>query len=135
MEAYCVFLMGNYVALTSFQREYGIPDGNGNYVIETSWQSALQCGGPLGALIGVFLAGPITSKIGYRWATIGGLMVLNAFIFVMFFAKSLPIFFVSQLLEGIPVSDLSAGIECLLTLDSGVSSSPMLLHTAVRLYP
>lgn len=71
-------------------------------MIETSWQSALQVGGPLGALIGVFLAGPLTSWIGYRWATIAGLMSLNAAIFIMFFANSLPIFFVSQLLEGIP---------------------------------
>jgi SP family general alpha glucoside:H+ symporter-like MFS transporter len=29
-------------------------------------------------------------------------MVLNAFIFVFYFAKSLPIMFVAQLLEGIP---------------------------------
>lgn len=94
--------MGNYIALPAFRNEYGIPDGKGGMVIETSWQSALQMGGPLGALIGVFLAGPLTSWIGYRWATISGLMTLNAFIFVMFFANSLPVYFASQLLEGIP---------------------------------
>ena len=102
MEAYCVFLMGSFVALPAFRSEYGIPDGKGGMVIETSWQSALQVGGPLGALIGVFIAGPITSWIGYRWATIGGLMMLNGTIFIMFFANSLPIFFLSQLFEGIP---------------------------------
>ena len=102
MEAYCVFLMGNFIALPAFRRDFGIPDGSGGQVIETSWQSALQMGGPLGALIGVFLAGPLTSWIGYRWATIAGLMGLNATIFIMFFANSLPVFFASQLLEGIP---------------------------------
>jgi len=102
MEAYCVFLMGSFIALPAFRQEYGIPDGSGGMVIETSWQSALQMGGPLGALIGVFIAGPITSWIGYRWATIAGLMALNATIFCMFFANSLPVFFASQLLEGIP---------------------------------
>ncbi|KAK0644449.1 alpha glucoside transporter [Cercophora newfieldiana] len=102
MESYCVFLMGAFVAMPFFQDTYGVLDSEGNPQIEASWQSALQMGGPLGALIGVFLAGPITSKIGYRWATIGGLMVLNAFIFVFYFANSLAVMFVSQLLEGIP---------------------------------
>ena len=71
-------------------------------IIEAGWQSAFQAGGPLGALVGVLLAGPLTSRIGYRWATILGLMLLNAFIFVFYFGNSLPILFVSQLLEGIP---------------------------------
>jgi SP family general alpha glucoside:H+ symporter-like MFS transporter len=102
MEAYCVFLMGSFIALPAFKDAYGISDGNGGMVIETKWQSALQASGPLGALIGVFLAGPITSRIGYRWATIAGLMGLNAAIFCMYFANSLPIYFLSQLLEGIP---------------------------------
>jgi SP family general alpha glucoside:H+ symporter-like MFS transporter len=102
MESYCLFLMGSFVALPAFRLRYGIPDGSGGFVLESSWQSALQVGGPLGALIGVFIAGPITSRIGYRYATILGLMLLNAMIFVMFFANSLPVFFVSQLLEGVP---------------------------------
>ena len=108
MEAYCVFLMGNFVALPAFEIQYGIPlnhpdpERPWNKVIAASWQSALQMGGPLGAIIGVCLAGPLTSRIGYRWATITGLMLLNAFIFVFYFANSLPIMFVSQLLEGIP---------------------------------
>ena len=71
-------------------------------IIEAGWQSAFQAGGPIGALAGVLLAGPITSRIGYRWATIFGLMLLNAFIFVFYFGNSLPVLFVSQLLEGIP---------------------------------
>ncbi|KAH7371712.1 alpha glucoside transporter [Pyrenochaeta sp. MPI-SDFR-AT-0127] len=103
MESYCVFLMGNFIALPAFADDYGVfsPEKNKN-VIVASWQSALQMGGPLGAIIGVCLAGPLTSRIGYRWATITGLMFLNAFIFVFYFAKSLPIMFLSQLLEGVP---------------------------------
>ncbi|KAM7192039.1 alpha-glucosides permease MPH3 [Naviculisporaceae sp. PSN 640] len=102
MESYCVFLMGAFVAMDQFKREYGVVDKYGAWQIESSWQSALQMGGPLGAIIGVVIAGPITSRIGYRWATISGLMVLNAFIFVFYFANSLAIMFLSQLLEGVP---------------------------------
>lgn len=103
MESYCVFLMGNFIALPAFAKEYGVYNETQNkWLIVASWQSALQMGGPLGAIIGVLLAGPLTSRIGYRWATITGLMTLNAFIFVFYFANSLPVMFVAQLLEGIP---------------------------------
>lgn len=104
MESYDVFLIGNFVALPAFVQEYGVPDPNkpGTYVIEAKWQSALQVSGQLGALIGVFIAGPLTSKIGYRYATLTGLMLLNVFIFAFYFASSLPVIFVAQLLEGLP---------------------------------
>jgi SP family general alpha glucoside:H+ symporter-like MFS transporter len=103
MESYDVFLMGSFVALPAFKNDFGIINPKtGEMLIATKWQSALQVSGQLGALIGVFLAGPLTSRIGYRWATLTGLMLLNVFIFSMYFAKSLPVMFVSQLLEGIP---------------------------------
>ncbi|RXG50495.1 hypothetical protein VDGE_30018 [Verticillium dahliae] len=103
MESYCVFLMGNFIALPAFAAQFGVlNEATGKMIIETKWQSALQVGGPLGAIIGVCFAGPLTSRIGYRWATISGLMALNAFIFVFYFANSLPVILASQLLEGIP---------------------------------
>lgn len=103
MESYDVFLMGNFVALPAFKREFGVPvPGQDLPVIQTKWQSALQVSGQLGALIGVFVAGPLTSRIGYRYATLTGLMLLNAFIFVFYFANTLPVIFAAQILEGIP---------------------------------
>ncbi|KAK3072074.1 hypothetical protein LTR53_007505 [Teratosphaeriaceae sp. CCFEE 6253] len=103
MESYDVFLIGNFVALPAFVDKYGVINpATGLKVIATKWQSALQVSGQLGALIGVFLAGPLTSVIGYRWATLTGLMLLNVFIFAFYFANSLPVIFVAQLLEGLP---------------------------------
>ncbi|KAH7130932.1 general substrate transporter [Dactylonectria macrodidyma] len=103
MESYDVFLIGNFIALPAFTKKYGIyHESTDKWIIETKWQSALQVSGQLGALIGVMLAGPLTSRIGYRWATLTGLMLLNAFIFTFYFANSLPVIFVAQLLEGLP---------------------------------
>lgn len=103
MESYDVFLIGSFVALPAFRITYGVPDPGSQYpVIVTQWQSALQVSGQLGALIGVLLAGPLTSRIGYRWATLAGLMLLNIFIFVFYYAESMPVIFVAQLLEGLP---------------------------------
>ena len=103
MESYDVFLIGNFVALPAFTMKYGVHDAaTDKWVIVPKWQSALQVSGQLGALIGVFLAGPLTSRIGYRYATLTGLMLLNVFIFAFYFADSLPVIFVAQLLEGLP---------------------------------
>jgi len=103
MESYDVFLMGNFVALPAFTAKYGVYDPvTQSNVVVPQWQSALQVSGQLGALIGVFIAGPLTSRIGYRYATLTGLMLLNIFIFAFYFASSLPVIFVAQLLEGIP---------------------------------
>jgi len=103
MESYDVFLMGNFLALPAFTKDYGIwNELKQEYVVAPAWQSALQVSGQLGALIGVFVAGPLTSWIGYRYATLTGLMLLNVFIFSFYFANSLPVMFVAQLLEGIP---------------------------------
>lgn len=108
MESYDVFLINNFVALPEFVRNYGIYDASlnnpvtNNHVIAAKWQSSLQVSGQLGALIGVFIAGPLTSYIGYRWATIIGLMALNGFIFIFYFGDSLPVFFVAQILSGLP---------------------------------
>jgi len=103
MESYDVFLIGNFIALPAFAQRYGFYHAaDDKWIIETKWQSALQISGQLGALIGVFVAGPLTSRIGYRWATLTGLMLLNIFIFAFYFGDSLPVFFAAQLLEGIP---------------------------------
>ncbi|KAL4978267.1 general substrate transporter [Aspergillus desertorum] len=103
MESYCVFLMGQFIATAQFAKDFGVwSDKDQGWIIEASWQSAFQCSGPIGAFIGVFIAGPITSWIGYRWATIGSLMFLNGFILIFYFGNSQGVLFASQILEGIP---------------------------------
>jgi MFS transporter, SP family, general alpha glucoside:H+ symporter len=102
MESFDMFLVGNFVALPAFRQKYGILLSSGEHVIPTRWQTALTQAGQIGAFLGVFIAGPITNRLGYRWATIIGLMLMNATIFISFFADSLPLFLVGQLLEGIP---------------------------------
>lgn len=50
--------------------------------------------------IGGILNGYLTSAIGYRWVMIGALFFMNAFIFIVFFASSLPVLLVGQILCG-----------------------------------
>jgi SP family general alpha glucoside:H+ symporter-like MFS transporter len=62
MEAYCVFLMGNFIAMPAFAKEYGYwNDRKEKYVIVASWQSALQMGGPVGAIMVPLRAASVTA--------------------------------------------------------------------------
>ncbi|KAJ5145686.1 uncharacterized protein N7515_000250 [Penicillium bovifimosum] len=102
MESFDMFLNGNFVALPAFREKYGVlVDGN-DWQIPTKWQSSLFQAGQCGAFVGVFLAGPVTNRLGYRWTTIFALMLMNATIFVSFFANSLTLLVVGQALEGVP---------------------------------
>lgn len=82
-----MFLNGNFVAQQAFREHYGVYIEGSGWTIETKWQSALFQAGQCGAFVGVFLAGPITNKLGYRWTTIFALMLMNATIFVSFFVR------------------------------------------------
>ncbi|KGO72072.1 Major facilitator superfamily domain, general substrate transporter [Penicillium italicum] len=102
MESFDMFLNGNFVALDAFKNRYGVDvEGHGK-TIPTKWQSSLFQAGQCGAFVGVFLAGPITNKLGYRLTTIFALLLMNATIFVSFFANSLTLLVVGQALEGVP---------------------------------
>ena len=96
-----MFLNGNFVAQSAFKERYGVPVLDGK-AIETKWQSALFQAGQCGAFVGVFLAGPVTNRLGYRWTTILALILMNATIFISFFAQSLEVLVVGQALEGVP---------------------------------
>ena len=82
-----MFLNGNFVALNIFQRTFGEQIGPNAYSIPTRWQSALFQSGQCGAFVGVFLAGPVTTRLGYRWTTILALILMNATIFISFFVS------------------------------------------------
>lgn len=82
-----MFLCGSWPALGAFQRKYGIMIAEGKFAIPTKWQSALFQSGQCGAFVGVFLAGPITNRIGYRLTTVCGLILMILTIFVSFFVS------------------------------------------------
>jgi SP family general alpha glucoside:H+ symporter-like MFS transporter len=102
MESFDMFLNGNFVALTAFKRTYGVKLADGTYTIPTKWQSALFQAGQCGAFVGVFITGPITNRIGYRWTTLLALVIMNATIFISFFANSLEVLVIGQAFEGVP---------------------------------
>ncbi len=88
MESFDMFLNGNFVAHDAFKKRYGVYVEGSGMTIPTRWQSALFQAGQCGAFVGVFAAGPVTNRFGYRWTTIFALIMMNATIFISFFVST-----------------------------------------------
>lgn len=102
MEGYSTILVPNLYSLGPFRRQFGTLQGNGDHEISAIWQSALVNGALTGQIIGLFLAGWLAEKIGYRKTLMTGLAAATTFITITFFAKTKPVLLVGQCLLGAP---------------------------------
>lgn len=131
MESFDMFLVGNFVALPAFKERFGV-QLDGKWVIETKWQSALFQAGQCGAFVGVFAAGPVTNRLGYKWTTFCALVAMICTIFISFF--------VSYIGSSVTPTDnrrlrsLSLLLVNSLRVSLGDSSSPTRPHTPVKSY-
>lgn len=102
MEGYSTILVPNLYSLDPFLRQFGTLQRNGDYQISAEWQSALVNGALAGQILGLFLAGWLAEKIGYRRTLLAGLIADTAFISITFFATSKPVLLAGQCLLGAP---------------------------------
>lgn len=75
---------------------------DGTRVITPAWQNGLSNGALVGEIIGLAIVGQVTDRFGFRKTMMVGLACLTAFIFLLFFAKDLPMFVAGLVLCGIP---------------------------------
>ncbi|THZ60499.1 sugar porter family MFS transporter [Aureobasidium pullulans] len=102
MEGFDIVLINSLMALPAFQRRFGEPSPDGGYQISAAWQSGLSNGALVGEVIGLLFIGYIVERVGYKKTMIGSLIALTGFIFIVFFAQSLPMLLVGEILMGIP---------------------------------
>ncbi|RMJ17590.1 hypothetical protein CDV36_002710 [Fusarium kuroshium] len=103
MEGYDTMLMGNLYAQPAFQRRYGVHVKGDSYEIPSAWQAGLGNGSACGQLIGLLLAGYVSERFGFRKTMMLGLSAITGLIFITFFAPSLAVLEVGQILFGIPL--------------------------------
>jgi SP family general alpha glucoside:H+ symporter-like MFS transporter len=103
MEGYDIVLISSFFGLPSFTKKYGsfVNDVSG-YQISAAWQAGLSNGTSIGTLIGSLANGFFVYKFGYRKTLLASLSLIVAFIFIPFFAPSLPVLLIGQILCGMP---------------------------------
>ncbi|KAH6643348.1 raffinose family of oligosaccharides transporter [Truncatella angustata] len=102
MEGFDGVILGSLYAYPPFQRKFGEIQPDGAYQLTAAWQSGLSNGALVGEILGLFLNGIIAERIGYRYTMLGALVLVTAFIFVVFFSETLVQLFIGEILLGIP---------------------------------
>jgi MFS transporter, SP family, general alpha glucoside:H+ symporter len=93
-------LLGNLYATPAFQRDFGY-EFEGEWIISAPWQTGLSMGSPIGQVVGAFCAAYPMEWFG-RKKTFGACVILSAgFVFIQFFARSLPVLLAGELLGGL----------------------------------
>ncbi|KAH8704848.1 general substrate transporter [Talaromyces proteolyticus] len=101
MEGYDTSLVGAFNAYPSFLNVFGIKAPDGTLNIPPSWQNGIGAATNCGEVLGLQLAGVMSDRVGYRWTLILALVSLTGFIFIPFYAKTLTVFLVGELFQGI----------------------------------
>ncbi|KAK3950516.1 general substrate transporter [Pseudoneurospora amorphoporcata] len=93
-------LLGNLYAMPQFRKDFGYLF-EGDYIISAPWQTGLSMGNPVGQVVGALIAGYPMERFGRKW-TFGTCVVMTAcLIFIQFFARSLQVLLVGELLGGL----------------------------------
>ncbi|KAL1878535.1 hypothetical protein VTK73DRAFT_7876 [Phialemonium thermophilum] len=101
MEGYDTILIGNFFGYPQFQKKYGKYYGpETGYQVSTPWQQGLSMASTVGAIFGGIMNGQLCARFGYRWVMIVSMFLMAAFIFIVFFANSLPVLLVGQIMCG-----------------------------------
>jgi SP family general alpha glucoside:H+ symporter-like MFS transporter len=103
MEGYDIVLMGSLFGQKAFLKRYGnyYPD-IGEYQLSAPWQSALGNAPNIGAIFGALANGYWVHYFGYRRVLLASLIAVVAFIFISFFATSVEMLLVGEILCGLP---------------------------------
>ncbi|KFX87085.1 hypothetical protein V490_08563 [Pseudogymnoascus sp. VKM F-3557] len=104
MESYDVLLLANLYASPAFAKHYGSPtdDPKHPYEIPVRWQAGMSNGAAAGQIIGLLINGVVSERFGYRKTMIASLVAITTFIFIPFFAESLSILALGEVLCGMP---------------------------------
>ena len=103
MEGYDTILISSLFAFPSFVEKYGEYYPNlGEKALPGSWQVALGNAANCGAFIGLIINGYVTERYGHRKVVMVSLVIMSALIFITFFAPTVEVLLVGQLLVGIP---------------------------------
>ncbi|KAJ4265335.1 hypothetical protein NW762_004620 [Fusarium torreyae] len=103
MEGYDLALLGNLYASPVFNKKFGTwNEANEKYAVSAAWQSGLSNGARAGEIIGLILAGWTADRYGYKMTIVGSLVLMIAFVFVLFFAPNVKILVLGEVLCGIP---------------------------------
>ncbi|RFU33081.1 hypothetical protein B7463_g3212, partial [Scytalidium lignicola] len=123
MEGYDALLLSSLFGLPAFKEGYGEELADGSFNISAKWQSSVTQAVKVGQFFGLFIAGWVADKYGFKKTTMGTCVITAALIFMQFFATSIELLMVAQLLVGFPL-----GVFMTLTTVYAAEICPLVLR-------
>lgn len=103
MEGYDTAILNSLYALPIFAQTFGeYNESTSSWEIPARWQVGLSMCVYCGEMIGLQFTGILADHFGNRWTLIGGSFLLLGFNFILYFANSLTMIAIGQILCGIP---------------------------------
>ncbi|CAK7199204.1 hypothetical protein SEUCBS139899_001877 [Sporothrix eucalyptigena] len=126
MEGYDMILIGNFFAFPPFAAKYGqFVDDAGQHQLSPAWMAALSNAAPLGCFVGTWFNGPLVARFGHKRVLLAALGTLSGTIFLTFFAPTITVLLIGELLCGLPWGIFAS---------SAPAYASELLPTALRSY-
>jgi SP family general alpha glucoside:H+ symporter-like MFS transporter len=102
MEGFDIALINNLYGFQAFNQKFGVQQPDGSWQIPAAWQAGLSNGANVGEIIGLFINGIVSERIGYRYTVLGCLVLITGFTAIFFTAQNVQTLLVAEILCGIP---------------------------------
>ena len=102
MEGFDIALINNLYGFQAFNQKFGVQQPDGTWQIPAAWQAGLSNGANVGEIIGLFINGIVSERIGYRYTVLGCLVLITGFTAIFFTAQNVQTLLVAEILCGIP---------------------------------
>lgn len=102
MEGFDIALINNLYGFQAFNQKFGVQQPDGSWQIPAAWQAGLSNGANCGEIIGLFINGFISERLGYRYTVLGCLVLITGFTAIFFTAQNVQTLLVAEILCGIP---------------------------------
>lgn len=100
-DGYDTGLLSSLAGLPPFREKYGHKAGTG-YQLTAGWQTAITEAAYIGNVFGIFVSSWFQDRFGYRRTIQIFVVWMTAALFMVFFAPNVQVFFVGELLCGLP---------------------------------
>lgn len=130
LDGYDTALIGSLFGFPAFQKQFGHETSTpGTYQLEPRWQTALGLASPLGNIVGIYINAFLTERWGHKKTCLATLGFLTGVLFIPFFAKSVQVLFVGELLCG-----LAWGVFTTLAPAYASEVAPVVLRSYLETY-
>jgi len=131
MEGYDLTVLGSFWPSQVFQDYYGnrTDPSTGLPIVDASWQAGIGNAMLCGQICGLFIAGIVADKFGFKKVMAVSLMMVTAFIFILFFSNGVVMLLIGEFLMGFPM-----GVFQTLTVTYASEVCPVVLRCYLTTY-